>query len=258
MHERLITCPPECALAEVAALLVRHRVHALVVTDGAGKPRGVVSDTDLLSGEWLASDAESLETMRSMTAGELLTEPIALVPADTALRDAAARMRAEHIARLVVVDGDDPCGIIAVSDLVGSLAQMPARPRSVAEVMARGVVVARPDTPISGLARAMRERHSRSIIIVNDRGAAVGVVTGFDLLGLIENDKPYATAADLMRPPLTIGPEASLQEAADAMLQHEVHRLVVLESAEAFPLGIVSTFDIIAEMAEPDSVWATH
>jgi CBS domain-containing protein len=124
--------------------------------------------------------------------------------------------------------------------------------------MSRGVVIARPDALVSTLARAMRERNSRSIVIVSDRGKALGVVTGFDLVGLIGEDGQSATAADLMHAPLTIGPDASLQEAVELMLHHEVHRLVVLDpgDVEAMPLGIVSSSDIVAEMGEPGSIWA--
>ena len=81
------------------------------------------------------------------------------------------------------------------------------------------------------------------------------MLTGTDLLALYRGDTDQ-TVAELMRPPLTIGPDASLREAADRMLEHEVHRLVVDEDDGArMPLGLNSTFDIVAEMAAPGSVW---
>jgi hypothetical protein len=41
------------------------------------------------------------------------------------------------------------------------------------------------------------------------------------------------------------------------MLKEEVHRLLVADpdAPDGFPLGIVSTADLVAEMAEPGSVW---
>jgi CBS domain-containing protein len=62
-----------------------------------------------------------------------------------------------------------------------------------------------------------------------------------------------------MHPPITISPTASLREAADAMVQNEVHRLVVADpdKLHALPLGILSSYDIVAEMAEPGSRWAS-
>jgi hypothetical protein len=41
------------------------------------------------------------------------------------------------------------------------------------------------------------------------------------------------------------------------MIQNHHHRLVVIDKhdMDAFPIGAISTFDIVAEMARPDSVW---
>ena len=41
------------------------------------------------------------------------------------------------------------------------------------------------------------------------------------------------------------------------MIHNHHHRLVVIdkEDPDAFPLGVISSFDIVAEMAKPDSVW---
>jgi CBS domain-containing protein len=53
VHAGLVTCPRATKLGDAASLLVRHKVHALVVVDGEGNPVGVPSDFDLLAGEWL-------------------------------------------------------------------------------------------------------------------------------------------------------------------------------------------------------------
>jgi hypothetical protein len=41
------------------------------------------------------------------------------------------------------------------------------------------------------------------------------------------------------------------------MIENHHHRLVVVdpEQPDAMPLGIISSFDIVAEMAHPESVW---
>jgi CBS domain-containing protein len=48
-----------------------------------------------------------------------------------------------------------------------------------------------------------------------------------------------------------------LHEAAKKMIEHHYHRLVVIdpEQPDAMPLGVISSFDIVAEMAAPSSVW---
>jgi CBS domain-containing protein len=62
-----------------------------------------------------------------------------------------------------------------------------------------------------------------------------------------------------MHPPLLIGMNASLQEAAKMMIENHHHRIIVSdpEDADALPLGVISSFDIVSEMARPNSVWQT-
>jgi CBS domain-containing protein len=65
------------------------------------------------------------------------------------------------------------------------------------------------------------------------------------------------TVHDVMHKALTIDINASLREAADIMIKTHHHRLVVLDAKnpEAFPLGIISSFDIVEAMARPGSIW---
>jgi hypothetical protein len=41
------------------------------------------------------------------------------------------------------------------------------------------------------------------------------------------------------------------------MIENHHHRLVVVDpqEPESIPLGVISSFDIVAEMARPGSVW---
>jgi CBS domain-containing protein len=243
----------------VAEILHKHRIHAVVVNDQADQPVGILSDLDLMAGEWLSVDAESLEAMRKMTAGELMTSPIDAIEADEPVSVAAERMRRGEAHRLMVTQDSKPVGVISVSDVVTSLAEQEALGReTVADVMSRAMLVCRKETPLQDVARGMTDAGYRSVMVVDEDGSPEGFITGFDLM-------PYCgevgcgdmTAGEVMQPPLTIRSDASLREAADKMIKHHYHRLVVVDPQrpEAVPLGIISTFDIVAEMAQPGSVW---
>jgi CBS domain-containing protein len=65
MHPGLLTCQADTSLGQVAILLARHKVHALVVAEPSGQPVGIISDFDLLAGEWLSVDNESLRSIPS-------------------------------------------------------------------------------------------------------------------------------------------------------------------------------------------------
>jgi CBS domain-containing protein len=98
----------------------------------------------------------------------------------------------------------------------------------------------------------------RSVLVVDAKGTPMGVVSGKDLLPYVVNGvDEKLTVRDIMHPALTIDIHAPLREAANLMIQKHNHRLVVIDQddPQAFPLGVISSFDIVAEMAKPDSIW---
>jgi CBS domain-containing protein len=123
--------------------------------------------------------------------------------------------------------------------------------------MSHAIVTCRPDTSLTAAARAMTERRSRSLVVVDEHGSAAGVITGNDLL-ILYSPGPQATVAELMRTPvITCEPDLALPHAVALMIKHEVHRLVVVnpDRPDAVPVGIFSTGDVISEMAYERSDW---
>lgn len=258
MTADFVTCPGGATFGEVALKFARGRVHALFVLDETGQPAGIVSDFDLLTGPWLADDDTSLEVMRNMTAAELMTAPLETIAASASPAEAAARLRELHLNHLLVVHDDGKVvGALSVSDLVEPFGRPSGEGRTVRDVMSYAIVTCLPSTPVSSAARAMTERRSRSVVVVDEAGLAVGMVTSFDLLSLYEDDRRDHPVSELMRTPLiTAGPEMSLSDAADLMIGHEVHRLVVVDPAgDGAPIGIASTSDVVAAMVQESSVW---
>jgi CBS domain-containing protein len=259
MHPGLLTCSQENTLGQVAVLLNRLHVHALVVVDRDANPIGIISDFDLLAGEWLSADSQSLATMRGLTAGELMSSPIDTVEAGMPLRVAAQELVEKDINRLLVTEQGVPAGIISTSDFISSIAreEKPLR-ETVADVMSDAILVCRDKTPITSAARTMTQAGWRSVLVVDSNGKPEGVVSGQDLLPYVDNGvDEKLTVRDIMHPPLTIDIHAGLGKAANLMIQTHYHRLVVIDQndPQAFPLGIISSFDIVAEMAKPGSIW---
>jgi len=259
MHRGLITCKTTTTLGQVATLLTEHHVHALIVTDRDGRPVGVISDFDLLAGEWLSTDEASLATMRALTAGDLMTTPIDMVEADVPAHIAAHRMVDEGISRLLVTEKGRPVGVVSISDFVASLSETQTVKRdTVGDVMSRAMLVTRQETPIVDVARVMTSARFRSVIVVEDGGKPIGVASGLDLLSFCSEDGCHnVPVVQAMHDALTIHPGATLREAATLMIEKHHHRLVVVdpEHPELIPLGVISSFDIVAQMAQPGSVW---
>jgi CBS domain-containing protein len=96
------------------------------------------------------------------------------------------------------------------------------------------------------------------VLVVDPKGKPIGVVSGKDLLPCVENGiDENLTVREVMHPTITIDIRAPLEEAANLMIQKHYHRLVVADhnDPESFPLGIISSYDIVAAMALPDSIW---
>ncbi len=259
MHPGLLTCKPNATLGQVATLLTQHHVHALIVVDRDGRPLGIITDYDVLAGEWLSADKESMVTMRSLTAGELMSHPIDSIEAGQRLNEAAKIMLEKDINRLLVTDNGKAVGIISTSDFVSSMAreEKPQR-KTVEDVMSDAVLVCRDKTPILSAAQTMTEAGFRSVLVVDSKGKPLGVVSGKDLMPFVDNGIDASlTVRDVMHTALTIDIHASLREAADKMIQMHHHRLVVMDEQDpdSFPLGVISSFDIVAEMAKPGSIW---
>ncbi len=259
MHPGVMTCKPTATLGHVAVLLNQHKVHALFVTDRDGRIMGLITDFDLMAGEWLSSDSESLAAMRKLTAADLMSQPVDSVEANTPLAEAVDLFVEKKVSRFLVTDNQKPVGIISLSDFVASIAKdIKSKRDTVGDVMSDAILVCRGKTPIASAASAMTSAGWRSVLVVDVKGKILGVVSGHDLLRFAKEDANRdLVVRDVMHPALTIDIHASLREAADMMIQNHYHRLVVIDKddPDAFPLGAISTFDIVAEMARPDSVW---
>jgi len=259
MHPGVFTCQPDASLGQVAVLLTQHKVHALIVIDREDRPIGIISDYDLLAGEWLSVDDESLSTMRKMTAHDLMSFPVDTIEADMSIKEAAHTLIEKDVNRLLVTENNKAVGVISTTDFVASIAREEEPKReTVADVMSDAMLVCRGKTPIISAARTIMEAGWRSVLVIDAKGKPLGVVSGKDLMPFVENGIDESlTVRDVMHPAYTININASLREAADLMIQKHHHRLIVVddEDPDAFPLGVISSFDIVAEMARPGSIW---
>ena len=188
-----------------------------------------------------------------------MSSPIDTIEANAPASEAADRMKARTIRRLLVTDQDQPVGIISVSDFIADLAkQTPLKRESVADVMSDIMFVCQENTPVWSAAKAMTSTGWRSVVVLDANGKLLGVFSGIDLLGFCEEDADCeATVSEVMHPALTIHITASLREAANKMIENHHHRLIIIDpdKPDAMPLGVISSFDIVAQMARSGSIW---
>ena len=104
--------------------------------------------------------------------------------------------------------------------------------------------------------QAVDSHHISGLPVVDGTGALVGVVSHTDLLRARATEHLWANWPGLAvrhlmtSPALSVGPEATVGEAAQLMERERVHRLVIVGEDGRTPIGIISTADLVHTMAE--------
>jgi CBS domain-containing protein len=108
------------AITGVAELLVGYEITGLPVVDADDRVVGVISQTDLVR---LRGSGVSRTGWHGLVVRDLMTSPAKIIQGSESLDEAARRMTAEHVHRLVVVDEQDrPLGVITEGDIVRDIA----------------------------------------------------------------------------------------------------------------------------------------
>ena len=134
--------------------------------------------------------------------------------------------------------------------------------KQVQDWMHRGVITCAPETPVAEIAAVMESYDVSALVVVNESGNAVGVISRTDLVNarFIE---PYMkhwrglTAEHLMtQPVISVAPDTSVREAVELLYEKRIHRLVVVEESEGQvrPIGILSVTDLAKHAGENPSL----
>ncbi len=110
---RVATTRSDATIKSTADRLTKEGIGALVVTDGAEKIVGIVSERDIVRG--LAAHGAGL---LEMPVSALMTRSVAICRMDSAVDEVMARMTAERIRHVPVVDGVRLAGIVSIGDVV--------------------------------------------------------------------------------------------------------------------------------------------
>jgi CBS domain-containing protein len=131
--------------------------------------------------------------------------------------------------------------------------------RTVGEMMTRDPIVVRADAPLVEAAQLLDRHRISGLPVVDGTGALVGVVSHTDLLRARTTEHLWANWPGLAvrhlmtSPALSVGPDATVAEAAHLMERDHVHRLIVVGEDGRTPIGIIATADLVHAMAEERS-----
>jgi CBS-domain-containing membrane protein len=144
---------------------------------------------------------------------------------------------------------------------------------TVSDVMTRTVVSVNAFAPFKEIVRRMQEYRVSAVPVVDEDDIVLGVISEGDLIlkedadlegeprfldgSRRRQDRSKAAgriASELMTAPaITIGPDATLGEAARVMHRHAVKRLPVVDPAGGTILGIVSRTDLLKVFLREDA-----
>lgn len=112
----VVTVRPDITVGDAARVLAKHRIGALVVTEGDGREAqilGIFSERDIVRGI-----AEHGDKLFGMTVRQLMSTDVLVCSASDALEQLMAVMTNRRVRHLPVVQDGELIGIVTIGDVV--------------------------------------------------------------------------------------------------------------------------------------------
>lgn len=267
MHPGVVWSPPDAGVAKLAAIMLTHGIHDVVI---GGSPDDaaplIVTDLDLVRAALERPGAG---------AAEIAGEPIASVNPYATLEEAVKIMAERYVAHLLVSEPGTgaPVGVISSFDVAAVLAGhepwlarmlRPAQARPLAsaatlaqawaaEVMHAGIITCAADAPLATVARAMASNRVHCVAIAGvDRRRELftwGLIGDLDVVVALHRGAYSEPAAAIAAgEPLAVEENESLERVAALMVEHDTSHVVVVGHT-GLPTGIISTLDVAEILA---------
>lgn len=181
MTSPVVTIHKELSLYEAYSIMLSNKIRHHVVVDGSDRIIGVMSQSDLIN----VLGLEYFVEMRLIE--QIMTTNVTTIPLHLTLREVVNRMAVAAISCMVVVDGKNPVGIITERDTVRLIAAG-VDPDSglIHSLMSKPVISVRLGTTLHKTALLMKQEKIRHIVVVDENGALVGIITQTDIVRGLE------------------------------------------------------------------------
>ena len=127
----------------------------------------------------------------------------------------------------------------------------------VARLMSTDLHTVTPETLVEDAAAVLLENDISSVLVVDDDGGLVGILTSTDFVDIVAKSQPKAeTTVEryMTADPVTAGAQDDVAAVAATMLEHGFHHVPVVDGDT--PIGIITTSDFAAYVSSPESVSA--
>ncbi len=124
---------------------------------------------------------------------------------------------------------------------------------TVADVMHRGLISCRPETPLGEISKTLVDAHIHAVIVLDEQDRPIGVVSQTDIVmasqAKTRNELLAVKAKDVMTQGcISCDVSSKLSEAIALMVRSKIHRMVVTDkqSGNSKAVGLISMTDILA------------
>jgi len=257
MRRQVIQLPPSAAVGYCINRMIKYKINAVLIVDEGQSAAGVATKTDVMSAFYAGFPIETpLETI-------MVGPPLFCYPQDE-LELSLDIMQQNGIHRLYVQSADSNAvvGVLAYPDIVGLLYRycracdrglLKSRRREeeqfrrlkVRDVMTPTVTAYREKDELTQIIEGLTVHHFGAVLIRDDAGAAVGVVSKSDLIVAYKHGLPVKARADavMSKPVVSCDAHADLAVAIQQMLLRDVQRLFVHADDPGQIVGILSLSD---------------
>jgi len=246
LTRNVLTVPPETTL-DVAAQLMSEKHYSCMVAVDAGKPVGILTESDLVRIGYLQLDPSQEHI------AEFLSQPVISVVTNQTVYEAFEFLLEHRVRHLVAVHPDGTLeGILTFSDILKA-AEFDdfMRVKKVSSVMSRKLVTMGPGDAVLKAMEVMSKLHISCVVVLEgDKG--LGIFSERDAANLVASgaDTSALTLSDVMTSPLKItSQDESLLNAYMMMRQLGLRRLVIADEAGK-PTGLITQFDVIRGMED--------
>jgi IMP dehydrogenase len=178
--------------------------------------------------------AREVERVKRAESG-MIAQPITVAP-ELTLKDALLVMQEHDISGVPVVQNGKPVGILTARDVRFALQQ----DQAVSHLMTRKLVTVPPGVSNERAKELLHQHRIEKLLVVDDTGKLVGLVTIKDLLQADRNPDALKDEHRRLRVGAAIGPGADREERMDALVNAGVD-VIVVDTAHGHSKGVIDT-----------------
>ncbi|XFA72080.1 diguanylate cyclase [Thermosynechococcaceae cyanobacterium Okahandja] len=206
----------------------------------------------LLSRQAFRNSLRPIDLLRIKRVADVMVEGVVTLPATAALQEAATLMAERRVSSVVIPHpaNGSPQGILTEKDIVEALYRSGGKLEgTVAAVMSQPVFTVRPDQSLWHVNEQLKERNVRRMVVVDDQGGMVGIVTQTNLLEAIDITEAEGVIQVLKRELNRATAELRWQ-----LSQQQAMTVAITESEQRYNT-LISHLPVALYRRSPTSLW---